>query len=298
MRTTALAAMSGRRAAVPATGWDTRWVLPADNHVHSQWSYDTFGHASMVEECQRAVDLGLPGIAFTEHLDFTDYGAGDAIATMGVRPGWWDAIRPLDITGYAASIEECRHRFPSLRVMSGVEAGEPHLFAGSTSAVLAAGSFDRVLGSLHALAWENRLVNASSLLRVLPADELMRRYFAGVVELIEGSQAFQVLAHVDYPRRHWPVSAGPYPEDGFEEEYRAVLRALASSDRVLEINTYSPMASVTLLTWWRQEGGTAVSFGSDAHMSARVGDKFSEAMKVAEAAGFGPGRDPCGFWTR
>lgn len=252
----------------------------------------------MVEECQRAVDLGLPAIAFTEHLDFADYGPGDALAAAGVKAGWWDAIRPLDYTGYAASIEECRHRFPSLRVLSGVEAGEPHLFAGSTGAVLAAGSFDRVLGSLHALAWEGRLVNASSLLRVLPADELMRRYFAGVVELIEGSAAFQILAHLDYPRRHWPASAGPYSEAGFEEEYRAVLRALASSGRVLEINTYSPMASVTLLTWWREEGGTAVSFGSDAHLSLRVGDKFRQAMAVADAAGFGPGHDPWDFWVR
>jgi histidinol-phosphatase (PHP family) len=252
----------------------------------------------MMEECQRAVDLGIPGIAFTEHLDFTDYGPGDAIAAMGVKPGWWDAIRPFDIDGYAASIEECRHRFPSLRVLSGVEAGEPHLFAGSTGKVLAAGPFDRVLGSLHALAWEGRLINASNLLPVLPPVELMRRYFAGVLELIEGSDAFQILAHVDYPRRHWPTSAGPYPEADLEEEYRAVLRALASSGRVLEVNTYSPMASATMLTWWREEGGTAVSFGSDAHASTRVGDKFREAVAVAEAAGFRPGPDPWDFWLR
>jgi histidinol-phosphatase (PHP family) len=273
-------------------------VLPADNHVHSQWSYDTFGNASMVEQCQRAVDLGIPAIAFTEHLDFSDYGAGDAIAAMGVTPGWWDAIRPFDIDGYTGSIEECRDRFPSLRVLSGLEAGEPHLFAGSTGAVLAAGSFDRVLGSLHALAWEGRLVNASNLLRRLPPLEVMRRYFAGVLELIEGSDAFQILAHLDYPRRHWPASAGPYPEAGLEEEYRAVLRALASSGRVLEVNTYSPMASATMLSWWREEGGAAVSFGSDAHVIVRVGDRFREAVAVAEAAGFRAGPDPCDFWLR
>ena len=70
-------------------------VLPADNHVHSQWSYDTFGRVSMVDECQRALDLGVSAVAFTEHLDFTNYGPGDAIATSGIKPGWWDATRPL-----------------------------------------------------------------------------------------------------------------------------------------------------------------------------------------------------------
>jgi len=250
----------------------------------------------MVDECQAAADLGIPAIAFTEHLDFTDYGPGDAIAATGAKPGWWDAIKPFDVTGYLASIEECRDRFPSLRILSGLEAGEPHLFAGSIGAVLAAGSFDRVLGSLHALAWEGRMVNASSLLRVLPPAELMRRYFAELVTLIEGSSAFSILAHLDYPRRHWPANAGSYTESDFEEEYRAVLRALATSGRVLEINTYSPLASIALLGWWRDEGGTAVSFGSDAHASSRVGDKFRDAMAVAEAAGFGPGRDPADFW--
>ena len=250
----------------------------------------------MVAACQRALDLGVPAVAFTEHLDFTDYGRGDAIAATGVKPGWWDAIRPLDVAGYLDSIEECRHRFTSLRILTGMEIGEPHLFAGSAGAVLAAASFDRVLGSLHALAWEGRLVNSSSLLRVLEPADVMRRYLAEVAALVEGSGAFEILAHLDYPRRHWPASAGPYAESDFEEEYRAVLRALASSGRVLEINTYSPLASVTLLRWWRDEGGTAVSFGSDAHVPSRVADRFREAAEVAAAAGFGRGGDPAGFW--
>jgi histidinol-phosphatase (PHP family) len=271
---------------------------PADNHVHSQWSYDTFGRTSMVAACQRAVEVGVPAIAFTEHLDFTDYCPGDAIAGTGVRPGWWEAMRPLDVTGYLASIEECRQRFGSLRILSGVEAGEPHLFAGSIGAVLATGSFDRVLGSLHALAWEGRLVGASRLLRALPPGEVMRRYLAEVVALVEGSGAFEILAHLDYPRRYWPASAGPYAESDFEEEYRAVLRALASSGRVLEVNTYSPLVSVTLLRWWREEGGAAVSFGSDAHVPSRVADNFRAAVGIAEAAGFRRGGDLTGFWRR
>ncbi len=75
-----------------------------------------------------------------------------------------------------------------------------------------------------------------------------------------------------------------------------MLRSLASSGRVLEINTFSPMASVTLLRWWRDEGGRAVSFGSDAHVASRIADRFREAVQIAEAAGFGRGRDPADFW--
>jgi histidinol-phosphatase (PHP family) len=117
-----------------------------------------------------------------------------------------------------------------------------------------------------------------------------------VVRLIDGSDIFEVLAHLDFPRRSWPASAGPYEEKAFEAQYRAVLMALAGSDRVLELNTKSPLASIGLLEWWRDCGGTAVSFGSDAHQPWRVADQFAAAVDIAEAAGFSPGRDPFDFW--
>jgi len=54
-------------------------------------------------------------------------------------------VFPLDVDGYLASVERCRARFPGLRILSGIEAGEPHHFAGSVAAVLKQGQFDRVL---------------------------------------------------------------------------------------------------------------------------------------------------------
>jgi histidinol-phosphatase (PHP family) len=274
-------------------------VLPADNHVHSEWSYDTTAEASMALSCEQALAIGVPSIAFTEHMEFTTSRPGDAIGALGPDHRWWNKIRPIDVTGYLASIEECRQRYPDLRILSGVEAGEPHLFAQSAAATLAGHPFDRILGSLHAIECDGALVAADwHLFRLLPAEDAMRRYFAEVVRLIEGSDLFQVLAHLDFPRRYWPDGPEKYREQEFEEEYRAVLHALARSDRVLEINTKTPLASVALVQWWRDEGGRAVSFGSDAHVPGRVGDRFQTATHIAEAAGFRPGRDRHDFWRR
>ena len=100
-----------------------------------------------------------------------------------------------------------------------------------------------------------------------PVSELLR--------LVENSDVFQVLAHCDYPRRSWPTArVGAYREADYEEEYRTVFRALAGSGRALELNTSSPLASATLIRWWYEEGGDAVSFGSDAHVPLRVGALF------------------------
>lgn len=279
-------------------------MLPPDNHVHSQFSWDTGAEASMERTCARAVELGLPAIAFTEHVDFTEWGAHDnppsgTPETEPAQIGTRERVRPLDVEGYLASVQNCRARFPGLRILSGIEAGEPHHFAGSVAAVLAQGRFDRVLGSLHSVVHEGRLVGVDRVLHQLPAHDVMRTYFAELLGLVQNSDVFQVLAHCDYPRRSWPTErAGGYREADFEEEYRTVFRALAASGRALELNTRSPLASATLMRWWYQEGGDAVSFGSDAHVPLRVGALFDVAVDIVAAAGFRRGRDEYDFWRR
>jgi histidinol-phosphatase (PHP family) len=287
---------------VPAPGVRT-WahgtignVLPPDNHVHTEWSWDAPGEASMARSCEQALAAGVPAVAFTDHLDFTDWIDGDQIATEHLDPHRYNRMHLLDVTGYLAAVDDCRQRYPDLRILSGVEIGEAHLWAASAGALVARSGFERILGSLHAVPFQGRLTAADDLFRQMPADEVMRRYLGELLRLVEGSDLFGVLAHLDFPRRMWPWTAGRYDERSFEAEYRAVLGALAISDRVLEVNTKSPLVSAELVRWWREAGGKAVSFGSDAHQPWRVGDRFKLAVDVVEAAGFRAGRDRFDFW--
>ena len=52
--------------------------------MHTGWSWDTPSSSTMRKACERAVDLGLPAIAFTEHLDFTDWLDNDRASTDGL----------------------------------------------------------------------------------------------------------------------------------------------------------------------------------------------------------------------
>ena len=271
-------------------------VSPVDNHVHTEWSWDAPREASMVRNCEQALAAGLPGVAFTDHLDFTTWTHGDRIGTENLDPHRYSRMHLLDVAGYLAALDECRQRYPELRILSGVEIGEAHLWTASATAAVAAAGVDRILGSLHAIPYDGRLTAADELFQQMPAADVMRRYLAELLRLVEGSDIFQVLAHLDFPRRMWPRAAGPYEERAFEAEYRAVLRALAASDRILEVNTKSPLVSAGLLRWWREAGGRAVSFGSDAHQPWRVGDKFKVAVDLVEAVGFRAGRDRFDFW--
>jgi histidinol-phosphatase (PHP family) len=247
----------------------------------------------MEATCARALEIGLPAIAFTDHADYV----------QGVH----DSLRPLDVCAYHEEVERCRALFPGLRILSGVELGEPHRFPAEAAAVRAAGPLDRVLGAVHCFEWAGRLMDASQLpaLGASGAPAAMRLHLAETLALVESDQPFEVLAHLDYPKRYWPNDQVVYRDEDYEEELRAVLRALAARGSVLEVNTRRGEEAArgfcpgrTALGWWVEAGGRAVSFGSDAHDPARIALGFELAAELVEAAGFRPNDDPTGFWLR
>ncbi|MFC7484970.1 PHP domain-containing protein [Luedemannella flava] len=212
------------------------------------------------------------------------------------QAGRVDHALPFDAAGYLASIEHCRERFPGLRILSGLEIGEPHRHVAATAAVLGAGPFDRILGSVHALPDGDVFAEPPGHVRRHAAADVIRRYLAEVAELVTSSDVFEVLAHIDYPLRTWPADAGPADVRAFEDEFRHALRLLADSGRTLEVNTKLPL-DPAILHCWREEGGSTVTFGSDAHFPAVLAHGFAEARDMVEAHGFRPGRDPEDYWT-
>lgn len=277
-------------------------MLPPDGHVHTEWSWDAIA-GSMERSCARAVALGLPSIAFTEHADFTRWIIEPEVAAQmqpvnagRVGPdGRWDPP-PLDTVAYLACVERCLDRFPGLRILTGMELGEPHWHEAQVKALPGIGDFDRLLGSVHSLALDGpRMVD--HLFDAFELGDLMRAYLGETLRLAESTAPFAVLAHIDYPVRYWPAEAGPFDAAAFEDEYRAVLGALARSGRALEVNTAVPLPAA-VAGWWHEVGGEALTFGSDAHEPSEVASGFAGAAAMAEAAGFRSGRYPHDVWRR
>jgi histidinol-phosphatase (PHP family) len=50
--------------------------------------------------------------------------------------------------------------------------------------------------------------------------------------------------------------------------------------------------------WWAEEGGERITFASDAHTPDALASRFPEAVILAEAFGFRPGRTPEEPWWR
>lgn len=263
-------------------------ILPPDLHVHTEWSYDA-PRGSMERSCERALAIGLHAIAFTDHADFVRVHEGQ------------DTV---DIAGYLDEVERCRSRFPGLRIFSGVELGEPHWFPEETAKILAAGPIDQVLGSVHCIKLGGgEVLDASQLAgrEGIDLPDAVRRYFREVLAMIDAGLSFETLAHLDYPKRYWPDGAPAYHEVDYEVEIRAILAAAARTGRVLEVNTTRGRVlcpDMTVVRWWREAGGQAVQYGSDAHDPEKIAEGFLVATQMVEAVGFRPARDPVSLWRR
>jgi histidinol-phosphatase (PHP family) len=257
----------------------------------------------MERTCARAAEIGLPTIIFTEHLELTGWMAAPEDFLEHLRPLIdEDGLMrppPMDVEGYFQSIARCRRLFPDLHILTGVEFGQPHIDSQAAAAVLDLSALDRVNGSLHTLPFRGHRSEPATLFRELsdPADVIWT-YLAEVLRMVDGGGSFEVFTHIDYAVRCWPTQThGPFDPRHFEDGFRQAMRAIAASGRALEMNTGRPLRP-WIPRWWTDEGGCAVSFGSDDHNTSGLAANFPEAIALLEHFGFRPGRRPEDFWTR
>ena len=245
-----------------------------DTHTHSHHSPD--GHADMAAMVASAQALGLTGITFTDHGEWTP---GD------------NAVGFLDLDRYFAEIAEVRDRFAgTMAVLSGVELGNPHDYPEDATAMLAGHPFDLVIGSVHWLdgrpGWEPPFF-AQGL------DAGYRRYFEEVVRMVEVAD-FDVLGHLDLVRRDsWELFHEVLTLDAYRDPIEQVLRTLIETGRGMEVNTSGlrkglpePVPGHQILQWYRALGGEILVLGSDGHRPEHVGYGFDTARALALATGF------------
>lgn len=281
-------------------------MLPFDGHVHTQFSWDA-SSGDMHATCARAVAIGLPALAFTEHVDLTPWSLhGRDLPQhyrghVGVDGRFLGA--PLDVAAYLMEIDRCRHAFPDLRILSGIELSEGHWHPGPVAELLAAADLDRVVGSVHALVDLHANPICSAHVEVMdgygqrePVDVVLA-YLDEVGAMAASDAPFEVLGHIDYPLRFWPSKAGAVPWTVLREAFDAALAALAGSGRALEVNTRLPLSPL-VVDWWHKAGGQAVVFGSDAHDPNHVAHDFAETAAMVQAHGYRPGATPYEHWGR
>ena len=242
-----------------------------DSHMHTPLCGHAQGHPR--EYAQAALDAGLAGIVFTDHIPM---------------PAWYDAawrMRRDQLSEYVSMVQQVQDEFAGrLWVGLGLEADFHPGTERFVEDVLAAHDWDYVIGSVHYLgAWgfDNPAFQDEYDRRDL--GTLYRHYYA----LIEGaarSGLFDAVGHLDLPKKFGHR----------DPDERAALRALDSVAALglsLDYNTAGERRPVAeaypspALLAAAAERGIGLVLGSDAHAPDEVGLGFAAAAERVAAAG-------------
>ncbi|WP_425147938.1 histidinol-phosphatase HisJ family protein [Deinococcus sp.] len=242
-----------------------------DSHMHTPLCGHATGHPR--EYAQAALDAGLAGIVFTDHIPM---------------PAWYDAawrMRRDQLTQYVEMIQGVQQDFAGrLTVGLGLEADFHPGTEAFVEEVLAAFEWDYVIGSVHYIgAWGFDNPEYADEYGRRDLGSLYRHYYA----LIEGaarSGLFDAVGHLDLPKKFGQR----------DPDERAALRTLdtvAALGLSLDYNTAGQRRPVQeaypspSLLAAAAERGIPLVLGSDAHQPGEVGFRFREAEESIRAAG-------------
>lgn len=252
-----------------------------DCHLHSTFSPDS--DASPESQIQRAIELGLDGICFTDHCDY-DYPDNPDGSPL---PNW-----ELEIPSYLEKITALKYEvIDSLDVCRGVELGlQPHL-ADRLKSLVRSTDFDFVIGSSH-LA-HRRDVYFPQYFEGRSEKEAYTEYFESILENLAVFEDFDVYGHLDYVVRYGPNQNKNYHYANYAEIIDEILKKLIWLGKGIEINTAGfkfglghPHPTEEILTRYRELGGEILTVGSDAHKPGDLAYDFDKVPGLLKSCGF------------
>ncbi len=261
-------------------------MILADYHVHSDFSSDS--QTPMEQMIEKAVELGLKRLCFTDHMDF-DY------------PAVGDYNFEFDPDEYVNKLMKLKKQYETqLLLLTGIELGlQPHL-AGRLNRLTSSYPFDFIIGSSHVVDrvdpyypeyWDNK-----------SKDQGIQRYFETIIENCKVFQGFHVYGHIDYIIRYVPDRLNDNYKLGKKADYSyqdytdlldEVLKTMIASGKGIEINTAGlkyrlgfPHPKKEIIMRYKELGGELITIGSDAHRPEHLCYDFQLLPELLKHMGF------------
>ena len=246
-----------------------------DSHSHSRFSFDSM--ADCEKNILAAMDAGLDGLAFTDHIDRVD--------------GPLD--NTFDFDEYFRVLLPLKERYEDkIQLLLGAELGFNIKKNDWIEAAMADDRFDFFIGSLHTVDDQD----VATTLRQGGAVDLhsyYRKYYDAMVAAVENTSGFHILGHVDYLDRYVPDKSAIPTFAFYRDQVAAVLENIIRRDLVLEYNTAGKYKGLSygnpkkeILELYKDLGGKNICLSSDAHKSEHIGRDFSSAKDYLLNLGF------------
>ena len=250
-----------------------------DCHVHSNYSYDAEMDAETA--CLAAIEHGLGGAAFVDHLDY-DFPGNEA-----------DNI--VDFDEYLRCLDGLRMKYGHrLDIIKGIEVGiQPHVIEKS-AALVRAHNFDYVLGSVHIVdgldPYKDLFYEGKT------KQQAYSRYLENIMHMLDNFTDFDMAGHLDYIIRYAPYDDRSLVYADHSDLLDSIFKKLIFSGKGFEVNTSSyrekgrklpiPRFDAAILKRYKELGGELVCLGSDSHTPNYLGYKFGYFREMLLDAGF------------
>jgi histidinol-phosphatase (PHP family) len=251
-----------------------------DNHVHSSFSVD--GVIDPGDACEVAIDRGLTGISFTEHLDY-DY------------PGYPPDHFLTDFDKYMECMEKLKVKYNSkLKIIKAIEVGvQPHVLDDNLK-IVNGYDFDFVLASIHIVNGENPY--RTYYFENKSKDEAYTLYLKEILFMVNNFSNYDIVGHFDYVTRCATYQDRSMRYKDYSDLFDAILKKIILDGKGFEINTKTyldkndgmpaPEFDIDILKRYKELGGEMISFGSDAHSDKLIGYNFDYFSQILLDTGF------------
>lgn len=247
-----------------------------DCHVHSSFSGDS--NLNCDDAINTAINLGLKGIAFTDHLDY-DYPDYDDVFT-------------IDFDKYSATMDELKIRyFNSIKVFKGIEVGiQPHVIE-STLDVINGYDFDQVIASVHVV--DKLDLHNGDFCKRKTQREAYTRYLEEVLQMVNSFENFDIIGHIDLIRRYGCYDDKTLEYSDYSDLLDAIFKQIIKLGKGIEVNASgfrynlsSPMPDFSIIKRYKELGGEIICTSSDAHKAEHIAYKFDYLKEMLLKAGF------------
>ena len=243
-----------------------------DYHLHSNVSFD--GRVPIREMCQEAINRGLLGLTFTEHWEL----------------GYQNSRFTFNIEEYKKQIEDARGEFPDFEIGMGIELGLSSFHQEEAQKISQHG-WDFIIGSCHNIDGVN--VSGGDYGMGKSKKECYGGYLRELCRIIKENPVFDVVGHLDLPRRDANYTNRDLLYKDFSDEIDALFAEIIPLGIGIELNTAgwrygldAAQPHISVLKRYRQMGGEIITCGSDRHTFASIGHRLGDAYDILRAAGF------------
>ncbi len=255
-----------------------------DMHVHTRWSSDS--SVPVREQIEKAAALGMKQICITDHQDFdAPKFPPDYFTFLIDDKGDDDTVKK-----YVDDILEIKDEYAGrIEVLAGIELGiQPHLTE-KLNAFADRFPFDFIIGSTHTFCGMD--AEDKRHYENVDVEEAVRQYFMDELVNVKGFKKFDVAGHMDFVLRYGPGAAETFTYGKYAYVIDEILKELIQSGRGIECNTSKFKAKNMInpdreiIRRYAELGGEIITFGSDSHVSERLGEGFKEAGEIVRKCG-------------